>query len=131
MSNSDTSVDGLQLASEEIDPLLNDLDVEVSDTVVDNATEYAERADFEHPINRSPVAVAAGALYFACLLNNEKITQATIVDASPASEHALRESYIEILKHEGFQHPRFEESPDPAQPSFIDRLLDFFSGGPE
>ncbi|QGX95915.1 hypothetical protein EI982_14535 [Haloplanus rallus] len=90
---------GLSLASDQIDDVVDGLGL--SEECIAKATGYAERADFEHPINRSPSAVAAGAVYLASRMVNEKRTQAVLSDSAGVSRVAIRNAYQEIAEHEG------------------------------
>ncbi|MEF8882545.1 MAG: transcription initiation factor IIB [Halapricum sp.] len=47
---------------------------------------------------KSPVGLAAGALYAGALLSNERITQGTIAEESEVSEVTIRNRYQELLK---------------------------------
>jgi len=89
----------LALASEQIDDTVDGLGL--SQQCVAKAAGFAKRADFEHPINRSPSAVAAGSVYLAALLVNEKVTQATISETADVSRVAIRNAYQDIADHEG------------------------------
>jgi|GEM_PF-2947862 len=91
--------DSLTLASDLIEDVVDGL--ELSQQCVDRTMKFAERADFEHPINRSPSATAAGAVYLAALLVNEKETQARVADSAGVSRVAVRNAYQEIAEHEG------------------------------
>lgn len=103
---SDGGLGGLTMAADRVDGVVDQLDV--SDEVRGLATEFADRADWDHPINRSPAAVAAGAIYLAGLLANEKRTQAAIAEAGDVSEVAIRQTYVEIAEHEDIPMGRDE-----------------------
>lgn len=90
----------LTFASDLIEDVVDGLGL--SQKCIKRATGYAKRADFEHPINRSPSATAAGAVYLAALLVNEKVTQADISETADVSRVAIRNAYQEIAEHEGF-----------------------------
>lgn len=105
----------LTLASEQVDPLIDALDL--SDEVRAKATELAEQADYEWPVNRAPSSVAAGAVYAAALLCNEKRTQRVVSEVADVSETSIRESYQELLECDGYTHPADDETMDAPQPS--------------
>lgn len=75
-------------------------DLEQSDDVVERAEGYARRATREHPINRAPSVVAAASVYLACLLENEKRTQADVAAAADVSPSSIRDVYRVIAAHE-------------------------------
>jgi transcription initiation factor TFIIIB Brf1 subunit/transcription initiation factor TFIIB len=91
--------DSLTFANELVDEIADGLGL--SEQCLDRATAYAKRADFDHPINRSPSAVAAGSVYLAALMVNEKVTQATLSESSDVSRVAIRNAYQDIAQHEG------------------------------
>jgi len=91
----------LKLAADEVTPMIEQIDKYLSNEVETRATEFAERADFEYPINRSPKVVAAGAIYLASMLLNEPLTQKEIHEACNVSSVAIRDAYPEIAECEG------------------------------
>lgn len=102
--------------------------LDVSETVADAATAQARRADFEYNINASGQAIAAAAVYFQCLLQNEKRTQQAVADAADVSKATIRNVYHEIAEAEGFDMTRANkqrESPTNDQ-SMFGRLLEVF-----
>lgn len=104
----------LALASDEVDPLIDALGL--SDECREKARAYAERADYEHPINRSPTVTAAGTVYIAALLVNEKRTQREIARAADVNEASVRAAYSEIDKYERIT-ARYEVEDDAPEPS--------------
>ncbi len=52
----------------------------------------------------SPASVAAGAIYAVCLLNDLRVTQATVSDAVGVSRVAIRKSYQAICDAEDIPH---------------------------
>lgn len=97
-SDSETS---LRLAADEVDVIVDEL--ALSNEARERAREMAERADFEHPINRTPEAVAAGAVYLAGCLVNEKQTQEVVADAAGVHTVTVRNAYRELAECEGFE----------------------------
>lgn len=91
----------LKLAADEVAPMITQIDKRLSNEVEKRAKEFAERADFEHPINRSPKVVAAGAIYLSAMLLNEPVTQKEISDPCDVSSVAIRDAYPEIAEYEG------------------------------
>jgi len=73
-------------------------DLELSDEAERRARELLERtAPTGIHSGKSPVGLAAGALYAAALLVNEQITQQEIADVSEVSEVTIRNRYQELL----------------------------------
>ncbi|WP_200531930.1 hypothetical protein [Halorubrum sp. LN27] len=94
----------LDLAEPLVEEICENLDL--SEEATEMATEFAHRADMEHPINRSGRVVAASAVYCAAMLVNEKRTQAEVgVAADGVSDVAIRGCYPEILEHEEYSTP--------------------------
>lgn len=129
----DGCIDELQLASDHVGDIADA--VGVNDAARERAVALARRADFDHPINRKPSAVAAGCVYLASVLERgQKRTQDTIVAAAGVSVPALRESFYALLEAEGFENPRDvrPEGGEDLDPSLIDRLRDavpWYDGG--
>jgi len=96
----------LQLGADRVPEMACQLDTQLSQEAIETAEDYARRADYEHPINRSPNAIAGGALYLACMLVNEKVTQTEIASNCDISGAAIRETYQEIAEHEGITMER-------------------------
>ena len=89
----------LPLAGDHVDEILAELDLE--EPTEERAREIAENADWEWPVNRSPVAVAASAIYLASLLHNDKITQQPLAEAAGCSVVAIRDGYHELAEQMG------------------------------
>jgi hypothetical protein len=101
-SLSESDVDGLELAADRVPEICEEL--ALSEKVTDRACELARRADLEHvEVNRSPAAVAAGAVYLAACLKNEKRTQRRVGAVAEVSEVTIRDTYHEIAKVEGYE----------------------------
>ena len=49
---------------------------------------------------KSPVGIAAAAVYAAALLTNEKVTQSQVSDVADISEVTIRNRYKELLEAE-------------------------------
>jgi hypothetical protein len=80
---------------------LEDIDRKTSQQLEDRASKFAREAELEQPINRAPSSIAAGAIYAAGLLENEKLDQATIEEASGVRAPTIGRTYPEILDHQG------------------------------
>lgn len=96
----------LQLAKDEVEPMLDQIETHLSNEVAETALGYAKRADMEHPINRSPRVVAGASIYLAALLCNEAVTQSEIHNSCDVSMVAIREAYQEIAECEGIELTR-------------------------
>lgn len=88
----------LQLASDRVEDVTDGLDV--GDDVAEYAYELAERADLQHPINRTPDVVAASAVYFAGQLSAHPVTQEEVAEAAGVSLGAIRDGWRELAWHE-------------------------------
>ncbi|WP_136717790.1 transcription initiation factor IIB [Halorientalis salina] len=77
-------------------------DLELSDEVERRARELLETAKQQgiHS-GKSPVGLAAAAVYAASLLANEKVTQSAVSDVASISEVTIRNRYHELLDTEG------------------------------
>ncbi|MCQ4334631.1 hypothetical protein KM295_14320 [Natronomonas sp. F2-12] len=64
------------------------------------AAQLARRAEYQHPMNRSPSVTAASAVYLAGLLVHEKLTQQTVADAAEVNVQSIRDGYRELFEHE-------------------------------
>lgn len=85
------------------EPMVEDMceELGLSEKTTKAAKAQARRVDRTHPINRSPRAIAAASVYFQCLMNNEKRTQAAVCEVAGVGEHTIRNAYREIAKAEG------------------------------
>mgnify|MGYP000159195490 FL=1 len=73
-------------------------ELEVPEEVKRRARELIETGkDQGVPSGKSPVGLAAGALYAGALLSNERITQQTIAEVTDVSEVTIRNRYQELL----------------------------------
>mgnify|MGYP006289378023 CR=1 FL=1 len=88
----------LTFGSEKVSDIAKRMDL--PGDVVEKAEWLAKRADFEHPINRSPDVIAAGAVYIACRLHNERRYRGEVTDVSGVSKQSITECYQEICYHE-------------------------------
>lgn len=123
------------LSVEELESQTHDLarSLGLSNEVVEQAVAYATRAYAEHPINRAPSSIAAGAVYWAALLENEKRTQRAVADAADTTEVSIRATYREIAEYEGSRLPE----PDTPRsnrgagrpPSLFQRAGELLRGG--
>jgi transcription initiation factor TFIIB len=74
-------------------------DLELSDEVERRARELLDRArDAGILSGKSPVGLAAAAVYAASLLANEKVTQSQVSDVANISEVTIRNRYKELLE---------------------------------
>jgi hypothetical protein len=76
------------------------IDQPVSRDLRSKAAQLARRAEYQHPMNRSPSVTAASAVYLAGLLVNEKLTQQTVAEAADVAEQSIRDGYRELFEHE-------------------------------
>lgn len=91
----------LRLGHQEVRPLAAQLRTNLEEDTIKRAVEIAERADLEHPINRSPNAVAVASLYIAGLLEAQKVTQGELSERCDVAVATIRACYLEIGEHEG------------------------------
>lgn len=96
--------------------------------LTDEATEKAVKMADEHGLNastsRQPQSVAAGAVYFAALLSNEKATQAEVSEVAGVSALTIRNAYQEIVEAEGFLSEYDAQLSDDEQDSLLERVYD-------
>jgi len=77
-------------------------DLDLSEEVSRRARELLESArDAGVHSGKSPVGLAAAAVYAASLLTNEKVTQSAVSDVANISEVTIRNRYHELLEAEG------------------------------
>lgn len=74
--------------------------LDLSEDTRELAREYAIRAWYEYPVNRSAEAIAAGAVYMAALVENEKRTQPAVCAVADCGETALRNAYHAMWEYE-------------------------------
>ena len=89
----------LDLAADRVDDIVAQLDL--SEQASNRARELAEKSDMEWPVNRSPKTVAAGSVYLAALLVNEKRTQKQVAVAADCNKTSIMRAYREIADHAG------------------------------
>ncbi|QLD84596.1 hypothetical protein HWV23_02630 [Natronomonas halophila] len=97
--------------------------LELSQDATERATAYACRAWMEHPINGPAHHIAAGAVYFAALMENEKRTQEDVAKASGSNPSSIRKYYREIGVAEDILEPKPESEDEPAETTFSDRVV--------
>ena len=104
-----------------------------SDQFEAKAKDFARNADLNEPINRAPSSIAAGAIYAAGLVVNEKRTQPEVAEACDVSAATIRKAYVDILEAEGWEvEPRSESGPEHTGIARVKhRLSAFFGGGSE
>jgi len=77
-------------------------DLDVSDEVEQRARELLETTKREGAHSgKSPVGLAAAAVYAAALLTNQRVTQSEVSDVADVSEVTIRNRYKELLEVEG------------------------------
>ena len=81
-------------------------DLNLPDDVERRARELIEAARQEGVLSgKSPVGIAAAAVYAAALLTNEKVTQSQVSEVADVSEVTIRNRYKELLDAEGARAP--------------------------
>jgi transcription initiation factor TFIIIB Brf1 subunit/transcription initiation factor TFIIB len=99
-------------AADLVSEYLDNFDEWVSDEYEAKARSFATKAELDEPINRAPSSIAAGAIYAAGLLVNEKRTQAEVAAACDVTKPTIRATYTEIIEAEGYEvEPRSESGP--------------------
>jgi transcription initiation factor TFIIIB Brf1 subunit/transcription initiation factor TFIIB len=99
-------------AADLVSEYLDNLDEWASDEYEATARQFARKAELDEPINRAPSSIAAGAIYAAGLLVNEKRTQAEVAAACDVTKPTIRRTYTEIVEAEGYEvEPRPESGP--------------------
>jgi transcription initiation factor TFIIB len=77
-------------------------DLDVSDEVEQRARELLETTKREGAHSgKSPVGLAAAAVYAAALLTNQRVTQSEVSEVADVSEVTIRNRYKELLEVEG------------------------------
>ncbi|MFW6017466.1 MAG: transcription initiation factor IIB [Halapricum sp.] len=77
-------------------------DLDLSDEVERTARQLIEAAREAGILSgKSPVGIAAAAIYAAALLSNERVTQSEVSDVANISEVTIRNRYKELLDSEG------------------------------
>lgn len=96
----------LDLAADRVPELCDDLGL--SQHVTQHATEIAERADFEYPVNNTARVTAAAAVYLAAMLDNEKRTQEAVAEVAEVNAQSITPCYRKLAEHEGYpiEHAR-------------------------
>jgi len=92
----------------------------VSDEHETKAQQFARDAELNEPINRAPSSIAAGAIYAAGVVVNEKRTQGEVAAACEVSQQTIRSAYTEILEAEGYSLKHRSDSD--ASPVGVARL---------
>ncbi|WP_229112199.1 transcription initiation factor IIB [Halapricum desulfuricans] len=77
-------------------------DLDLSDEVERTARRLIEAARADGVLSgKSPVGIAAAAIYAAALLSNERVTQSDVSEVADISEVTIRNRYKELLDAEG------------------------------
>ncbi|WP_276273958.1 transcription initiation factor IIB [Haloarcula litorea] len=77
-------------------------DLDLSDETERQARELVDRAREAGLLSgKSPVGIAAAAVYAAALLTNEKVTQSAVGEVASVSEVTIRNRYKELLEADG------------------------------
>lgn len=108
-----------------VDPdIVSDIceELDLSEEVTDAAEEFAHAAWVEHPINAAAKDVAAGAVYLAAFMKNEKRVQEDVADAAGTSVRQVRTYYRKIGVHEGILEPRENDSEREERSGFAERV---------
>lgn len=91
-------------AAELVSEYVEEFPQEFSDSMENKARALAARSEWEHPVNRTPSAIAAGAIYMAGLLCNEKVPQSEVKEATGVATVTTSETYRLIWHYEGYRH---------------------------
>lgn len=89
-------------AADRVEEIVKELDFPEDGEVAEKAKAMAYRAEWVYPINRAPSTIAAGSVYLASLLCNEKRTQQQVSEASDVGIPAIQRAYPEIGEAEGY-----------------------------
>jgi len=80
-------------------------DLDLSDEVERTARRLVEAAREDGLLSgKSPVGIAAAAIYAAALLSNERVTQSEVSEVADISEVTIRNRYKELLEADGVQN---------------------------
>jgi len=94
-------------APEHAEEAMRDLDIPEDSEVWDHIDRLATRYGLEQTLggaSPSPASVAAGSIYVVCLLNDLRLTQAAVSDATGVSRVAIRTTYQAICDAEDIAH---------------------------
>jgi len=115
----------IQTAADRAESLCEALDL--TEDAITYAMALADRAERDHPINRTPRVVAAGSVYLAALMTNEKQTQEAVAEQGDVAVVSVRDAYLEIADHEGLNNhvePTDDEPGPDDNTIFIDHFVD-------
>jgi len=116
-----------------VSEILDDVDRQTSQAFDEKASKFAREAELEQPINRRPSSIAAGAVYAAGLLVNEKLTQEDVEAASEVRASTIRQAYRDILDCQGIATEARKEDEhavsDDESIGLTDRLKGVFGRG--
>jgi transcription initiation factor TFIIIB Brf1 subunit/transcription initiation factor TFIIB len=94
-------------------------DLGLSEEVRHLSLTWSMRYGVSDPIGKAPHVVAAGAVYAAALMRNEKVTQKRLNEVSGAHTGSIRRSYRTILMEEGLNLDGPDETNSNERESFI------------
>lgn len=107
-------------------------ELRLSTETIEEAQGYARRAELEHPINRTPRAIAAASVYLAAMMNAEKETQDAVCEVVGCRTLTLRNALGEITDVEeqfavGTGSGQSHANPTPETPSLLDKVRGWFA----
>jgi len=94
-------------APEHAEEAMQELGISKGSDVWDHIDRLATRYGLEQTLggaSPSPASVAAGSIYVVCLLNDLRLTQAAVSDATGVSRVAIRTTYQAICDAEDIAH---------------------------
>jgi transcription initiation factor TFIIIB Brf1 subunit/transcription initiation factor TFIIB len=89
------ATDGLRLAADLVRPACADLRLSFPTTM--RAAEIAAEADWHPNVHHGPTTTAAGAVYLAAALENEKVTQTAVGDVFDVNERSVSTAYQTLV----------------------------------
>jgi len=94
-------------APEHAEEAMRELDISEGSAVWEHIERLATRYGLERALggsSPSPASLAAGSIYVVCLLNDLRLTQAAVSDATGVSRVAIRNAYQAICDAEDIPH---------------------------
>jgi len=86
---------------------MEELNIAEESALWNHIEQLARKYGLEQPLgdtSPTPASVAAGAIYAVLLLNDQRVTQAAVSEATGVSRVAIRKSYQSICDCEGIPH---------------------------